>query len=43
VNYAELVTRTFERYLENELRREFDLTGMPVSFTVRSRQSADKS
>jgi len=39
VNYAELVTRTFERYLENELRKQFDLTGMPLSFTVRSRQS----
>jgi GTP-binding protein len=39
VNYSELVTRTFERYLENELRKEFDLTGMPVSFSVRSRQS----
>jgi GTP-binding protein len=39
VNYAELVTRTFERYLENELRKEFDLTGMPIAFSVRSRQS----
>ncbi len=38
VNHAELLSRTYERYLENELRREFDLTGMPVAFTVRSRQ-----
>jgi GTP-binding protein len=38
VNHAELLTRTYERYLENELRAEYDLTGMPVAFTVRSRQ-----
>lgn len=39
VNHADLVSRTYERYLENALRERFDLNGMPVRFEIRSRQS----
>jgi len=39
VNHADLVSRTYERYLENELRAHFDLTGLPLQFQVRSRTS----
>lgn len=38
VNYANLLPRTYERYLESSLRQEFDLTGMPVNFQTRSRR-----
>ncbi|MEM7013676.1 MAG: ribosome biogenesis GTPase Der, partial [Verrucomicrobiota bacterium] len=38
VNHANLLTRTYERYLENKLRDEFDLTGLPVSFQTKSRK-----
>ena len=39
VNHADLVSRTYERYLENELRKRFDLSGLPLVFEVRSRGS----
>lgn len=39
VNHADLVSRTYERYLENELRKRFDFTGIPLAFEVRSRAS----
>lgn len=37
VNHSDLVSQTYQRYLENELRKRFDLTGLPVLFDVRSR------
>lgn len=37
VNHTDLVSNTYERYLENELRKKFDLTGLPISFEFRSR------
>ena len=40
VNHADLLSRTYERYLENGLRAAFDLTGLPVDFQVRSRREA---
>lgn len=38
VNHAELLSRTYERYLENTLRDKIDLTGLPIDFQVRSRR-----
>lgn len=42
VNHANLLTRTYERYLENKLRAEYDLTGLPLSFQVRARRPDEK-
>jgi GTP-binding protein len=39
VNYAELLTRTYERFLENQIRSEFPMEGLPFVFEVRSRVS----
>jgi GTP-binding protein len=39
VNYAELLTRTYERFLENQIRGEFPMEGLPFVFEVRSRVS----
>ncbi|MEO0445983.1 MAG: GTP-binding protein, partial [Verrucomicrobiota bacterium] len=41
VNHADLLTRTYQRYLENEMRKEFDLTGLPLDFQIRSRSSKE--
>ena len=38
VNYANLLTRTFERYLENQIREREPLTGLPILFTIKSRR-----
>ncbi|MEM1294539.1 MAG: ribosome biogenesis GTPase Der [Verrucomicrobiota bacterium] len=40
VNHADLLSRTYERYLENTLRDAIDLTGLPVDFQVRSRRES---
>ncbi|MFT5465431.1 MAG: GTP-binding protein [Verrucomicrobiales bacterium] len=42
VNHANLMTRTYERYLENKLRAEYDLTGLPIDFQTRARRPGDK-
>ena len=39
VNYSNLLTRTYERYLENQIRDHEALTGLPIVFTIRSRRS----
>ena len=39
VNYANLLTRTYERYLENQIRDHEPLTGLPIVFTIKSRRS----
>ncbi len=42
VNHAELMTRTYERFLENQIRKEFPMEGLPFVFRVRSRVSEAK-
>ncbi|MDF1850309.1 MAG: ribosome biogenesis GTPase Der [Verrucomicrobiales bacterium] len=37
VNYANLLTRTYERFLENQIRKEFPMEGLPFVFRTRSR------
>lgn len=37
VNYANLLTRTYERFLENQIRSEFPMEGLPFVFKVKSR------
>ncbi|MCL4109304.1 UNVERIFIED_CONTAM: hypothetical protein GTU68_019732 [Idotea baltica] len=37
VNYGNLLTRTYERYLENQIREKYPMDGLPFVFTVRSR------
>ncbi len=39
VNHAELLTRTYERFLENRIREEFPMEGLPFVFVVKSRVS----
>ena len=36
-NHPEIVTDNFERFLENRLRAQFDLTGTPVSFKFKKK------
>jgi len=38
VNYANLLSRTYERFLENQIRQEFPMDGLPFVFRVRSRR-----
>lgn len=38
VNRAELFHFSYQRYLENQIRKAFDLTGTPIRFIVRERQ-----
>ena len=37
VNYANLLTRTYERFLENQIRKDYSMEGLPFIFRVRSR------
>lgn len=37
VNYANLLTRTYERFLENQIRKDFPMEGLPFVFHTRSR------
>ncbi len=37
VNYANLLTRTYERYLEKKIRAEIPLIGLPLIFKMKSR------
>jgi len=41
VNHANLLTRTYERFLENQIRAEFPMEGLPFLFRVRSRTQSD--
>lgn len=43
VNDAELVHFGYERYLENQLRREFDFAGTAIRIVFRSRQSGERA
>ncbi|MDF1860029.1 MAG: ribosome biogenesis GTPase Der [Verrucomicrobiales bacterium] len=37
VNHANLLTRTYERFLENQIRKEYPMEGLPFVFRVKSR------
>jgi len=37
VNYANLLSRTYQRYLENQIRSEYPMEGLPFVFQIRSR------
>ncbi|MDF1740501.1 MAG: ribosome biogenesis GTPase Der [Verrucomicrobiales bacterium] len=37
VNHANLLTRTYERFLENQIRKQYPMEGLPFVFRVRSR------
>ncbi|MEM9018528.1 MAG: hypothetical protein AAGC68_16070 [Verrucomicrobiota bacterium] len=41
VNHSNLLTRTYERFLENQIRKEFSMEGLPFLFRVKSRQKQD--
>ena len=36
-NYPELITESYRRFLENQLRDEFDLIGVPVKISIRKK------
>lgn len=42
VNHANLLTRTYERFLENQIRKEYPMEGLPFVFKVKSRVSKKK-
>lgn len=42
VNHSKLLTRTYQRFLENQIRKEYPMEGLPFVFRVRSRISSDK-
>lgn len=39
VNHSNLLTRTYERFLENQIRKQYPMEGLPFIFRVRSRIS----
>ncbi|MEM7699775.1 MAG: ribosome biogenesis GTPase Der, partial [Verrucomicrobiota bacterium] len=41
VNYANLLTRTYERFLENQIRKEYPMEGLPFVFRIRSRSERE--
>ena len=41
VNYAELISSTYQRYLENELRRAFGFRGAGLKLVFRSRSEEE--
>ncbi|MDF1753000.1 MAG: ribosome biogenesis GTPase Der [Verrucomicrobiales bacterium] len=43
VNYSSLLTQTYERFLENQIRKEFPMEGLPFKFRVKSRVQTQKS
>ena len=42
VNHSKLLTRTYQRFLENQIREEYPMEGLPFVFRVRSRTNSDK-
>ena len=42
VNYANLLTRTYERFLENQIREQFPMEGLPFVFNVKSRRKPEE-
>lgn len=43
VNHANLLTQTYERFLENQIRKEFPMEGLPFRFRIRSRTNSQKN
>ncbi len=43
VNYSNLLTRTYERFLENQIRKEYPMEGLPFKFRVKSRIPSKKN
>ncbi|MCB1232781.1 MAG: ribosome biogenesis GTPase Der [Verrucomicrobiae bacterium] len=41
VNYANLLTRTYERFLEAQIRESYPMTGLPFVFNVKSRRKPE--
>ena len=42
VNHSKLLTRTYQRFLENQIRKDHPMDGLPFVFRVRSRSSSGK-
>jgi GTP-binding protein len=42
VNHANLLTRTYERFLENQIRKDYPMEGLPFVFRVRSSREKRK-
>ena len=42
INRVELLTETYKRYLENLVRDEYELTGLPIRFVLKPRKTSDK-
>ena len=42
VNHSKLLTRTYQRFLENQIRKDYPMEGLPFVFRVRSRSSSEK-
>lgn len=42
VNHAELLTRTYQRYLETKIREKFPMEGLPFVFTIKAREKRDE-
>jgi GTP-binding protein len=42
VNHSKLLTRTYQRFLENQIRKDYPMEGLPFLFRVRSRSSSEK-
>ena len=36
-NYPEYISDSYKRYLENKIRKEFDLKGTPIKITIRKK------
>ncbi|MEM1440843.1 MAG: ribosome biogenesis GTPase Der [Verrucomicrobiota bacterium] len=43
VNHANLLTRTYERFLENQIRKEYPMEGLPFVFQIKSRKQKKKA
>lgn len=41
VNHADLLTRTYQRYLETKIRETYPMEGLPFVFTVKAREKRD--
>lgn len=42
VNFTNLLTRTYERFLENQIREQFPMEGLPFVFNVKSRRRPEE-
>jgi hypothetical protein len=42
VNYADLMSESYQRYLEAQIREEFPFEGLPLRFEVRERRREEK-